>query len=302
MLYPLTAERRAAVVELVVGRCGMTPTIADEQPVGHEWAPVTRLTFDRELPGLGSGGSSAESVIVKTRRVDGDGHGGGGPAFLRREVAGLRTAAESGVTAEAIAVDDRAGVVVQTDLGRWPTLESLLLGDDAGRASAAMVELGTAVGRLHVSTLGGGERHATALAEFGASDTWTGANLGSNGPRRWDEIESASADLAFPDARRARGEVATLVSLLDSPGPFSALVHHDLNPTNVLITDAGARLVDFEGCGFGHLGTDLSFLHYPFPHYSAHWAVLPRSGHPGRGPCIPRGDRLSGPTRDHARI
>jgi hypothetical protein len=33
--------------------------------------------------------------------------------------------------------------------------------------------------------------------------------------------------------------------------------------------------VDFEGAVFGHLGFDASFLHFPFPTYSAHWATLP---------------------------
>ena len=37
----------------------------------------------------------------------------------------------------------------------------------------------------------------------------------------------------------------------------------------------GVRIVDFEGAIFGHLGFDVSFLHFPFPMYSAHWATLP---------------------------
>ena len=56
---------------------------------------------------------------------------------------------------------------------------------------------------------------------------------------------------------------------------YTALVHNDLNPTNALVTDRGIRLVDFEGSGFGHIGVDASFLHYPFPHRSANWSVLP---------------------------
>jgi len=35
------------------------------------------------------------------------------------------------------------------------------------------------------------------------------------------------------------------------------------------------QLVDFEGSIFGHTGLDAAFLHYPFPTYSAHWAVMP---------------------------
>jgi hypothetical protein len=117
MHYPLTPERREAVLAGLVSVCGQRPVIVDARPVGHDWAPVTRLTFDRDLPGLRPEGAegSGRTVIVKTRRVDGEGHGG--PAYLRREVAGLRTAAHSGVTARVILADDDAGVVVQSDFG-----------------------------------------------------------------------------------------------------------------------------------------------------------------------------------------
>jgi hypothetical protein len=81
--------------------------------------------------------------------------------------------------------------------------------------------------------------------------------------------------LGFPDARTARDDIAYVRSQLDDPGKYAALVHDDLNPTNAVVTDQGIRLVAFEGSGFGHIGFDASFLHYPFPHYSANWSVLP---------------------------
>jgi Phosphotransferase enzyme family len=74
----------------------------------------------------------------------------------------------------------------------------------------------------------------------------------------------ACAELGFPDARVARDDIAFVRSQLDAPGPYAALVHNDLNPTNALVTDRGIRLVDFEGSGFGHIGFDASFLHYPW--------------------------------------
>ncbi|HKC29854.1 MAG TPA: hypothetical protein VKB75_17700 [Jatrophihabitans sp.] len=156
MHYPLTAERRDAVLDGLTKLWGGRPVVVDAQQVGHEWAPVTRLVFD--------GGTS---VIVKTRRVDGEGHGG--PAYLRREVAGLRTAEASDVAARVILTDDEAGVVVQSDLGTWPTLEAVLLGDDTDRAAAAMIDFARTVGRLHATTLGRRAEHEAALAEFGTN-------------------------------------------------------------------------------------------------------------------------------------
>ncbi|MFG1909767.1 phosphotransferase family protein [Kribbella sp. NPDC048928] len=225
--------------------------------------------FDRELVGLDTG----RTVIVKTRRVDGEGHGG--PAYLRREVAGLRTAGPSGVAARVILMDDLVGVAVQSDLGIWPTLEAVLHGQDSERATAAMVDFARTMGRLHASTLGCRAEYELAVAELG--DVTTGAGAGTRGTRRWHVVEHACTDLGFPDARTARADIAFVRSQLDDPGPYAALVHDDLNPTNALVTDRGVRLVDFEGSGFGHLGFDASFLHYPFPHHSANWSVLPES-------------------------
>lgn len=273
MHHPLTPARRDVVLDGLSAICGRRPVVLEADGVGHAWAPVTRLVFDRELPGLGGDDGPGRTVIVKTRRVDGDGHGG--PAYLRREIAGLRTLGRSDVAARVILTDDEAGVVVQSDLGTWPTLEQVLLGDDRDRAAAAMVEYGRAVGRLHASTLGRRADHEAALAEFGAADVTTGGSTGIGGIRRWRVVEEACADLGLPDARTARADVALVRSQLDDPGAFAALVHDDLNPTNALVTEHGVRLVDFEGSRYGHLGPDVSFLHYPFPHHSPNWSILP---------------------------
>jgi len=275
MHYPLTIERQKAVLDGLTSICGRRPVIVDAQQVGHDWAPVTRLVFERDLSGLGTDPAEGpgRTVIVKTRRVDGEGHGG--PAYLRREAAGLRTAALSDVAARVILTDDQAGVVVQSDLGTWPTLETVLLGNDPERAATAMVNFAQTIGRLHATTLDRRIEHDLALAEFGSADVTTGEGAGTGGTRRWHLVEQACAELGFPDARTARDDIAFVRSQLDAPGQYAALVHNDLNPTNALVTDRGIRLVDFEGSGFGHIGFDASFLHYPFPHHSANWSVLP---------------------------
>ncbi|WP_116949458.1 phosphotransferase family protein [Jiangella endophytica] len=273
MHYPLTPARRDAVLHGLTVICGRRPVVVAADGVGHDWAPVTRLVFDRELPGLGADDRAARSIIVKTRRVDGAGHGG--PAYLRREVAALRTLGRSRVAARVILVDDEAGVVVQSDLGSRPTLEQVLLGDDRERAASAMVEYGRAVGRLHASTLGRRLDHEAALAEFGPADVTTGGGSGTRGTRHWSVVEDACTDLGLPDARIARDDLALVRSHLDDPGAYAALVHDDLNPTNALVTEHGVRLVDFEGSRYGHIGFDVSFLHYPFPHHSPNWSVLP---------------------------
>jgi len=267
--YSLTAHRRDTVLALLRPLHGGSASLVAEEPLGHDWAPVTRLTFDRELPGVG------RTVVVKTRRVDGAGHGG--PAHLRREEAGLQTAEPTGVTARLIASDQAAGVVVTTDLQGRPTLESVLLGTDADAATRAVVEFGIAVGRLHAGTRGAGEGYRQALAGLGAPAADAGPELPWPGVDRWRDVEVASAELGLPDARVAADDAAFVQDRIADPGPFAALTHTDLNPGNALVTPHGVRIVDFEGAIFGHLGFDASFLHFPFPTYSAHWATLPDS-------------------------
>ncbi|GAB3743891.1 phosphotransferase [Microlunatus parietis] len=266
-LHPLDPVRRARVLDRLSRLAGETVRAQGEEYVGHVAAPVTRLILDRELPGIG------RSVMIKTRRVDGAGHGG--PAFLRREAAGLRTAATSGVAAELIDFDDDAGVAIQSDLGAWPTLHQLLIGDLAEAAARGMIDLATATARLHATTLDRRDDHQRVLDGF-AADVSTGA-VYAFGLEAWDEIERACNELALPPAAAARDDVAALLRRTTEPGDFGALIHLDLNPSNVLITDAGARLIDFEGCRYGHLGIDASFLRYPFPHHSHPWGVLPGS-------------------------
>jgi hypothetical protein len=268
--YPLTEQRREAVLEALAGLCGQRPAIVEERHVGHSWAPVTRVLLDAQYDGVG------RSVIVKTRRVDGEGFGG--PAHLRREIVGLRVARTTGIAAQVLHVDDVIGFVIQSDLGSWPTLESVLLGNDATRATEATVGFARAVGRLHSATVGRHDDYRAALAGFGSADVSTGGRVGSQGIWRWDEVERACDDLGLPEPGPGLDDdIGRLRADLHDPRRHGGLVHHDLNPTNALVTDDGIRLVDFEGCSFGHIGMDASFLHYPFPTYSAHWAVLPPS-------------------------
>src|ERR1700730_18181190 len=119
MRYRLTEARRRAALVVLAQLLGRQPAIVSEEPLGHAWAPVTRLTLDCVVPGSGS------SVVVKTRRVDGVGHGGHG--HLRREEVGLRLGEGWRVTPRIVAANNAIGVVISSNLGRGPDLESVLL-------------------------------------------------------------------------------------------------------------------------------------------------------------------------------
>lgn len=267
--HPLTTGRLDRALDLL----GITDrsAIVDVEPLGGDHAPVTRLCFREPVAGAGG----ATSVVVKTRRVDGDGWGG--PHHLRRELVALEvTAGRHGVSPSVLAADEPAGLVVLSDLGRWPSLEKVLLGGDPVAARRAMVALGVALGALHGGTTGVERQHATALARHGTDARRDRLGLWP-ATRHWDDVVRATRELGFPDAGTTAvvADIDAVTAELEAPASFGALVHLDLNPTNVVITDAGARLVDFEGSTYGHTGFDAAFLHFPFPNYSAHWAVLP---------------------------
>ncbi|WP_157683632.1 phosphotransferase [Microlunatus soli] len=263
-VHPLTDDGRDLIIAALSRIAGRPIAVIDQQHVGHDHAPVTRLRLDQDLAGVG------DSVMIKTRRTDGAGHGG--PPFLRREAAGLLTAADSGVTPRLLHFDDRAGLAIQTDVGTWPTLQELLLGSDPDAAAAGMIATGEALGRLHATTIDREDEHRRTLQGF-AADTDSDAGYVHTG-EHWQQLEAACRDLDLPAAEPARAEALALFARAADPQP-GTLIHVDPNPTNVLITADGARLVDFEGCRFGHPGIDAAFLIYPFPHHSHPWGLLP---------------------------
>lgn len=263
--YPLDRRHRAAVVATLTQLAGQPVRVVREEGLGHDWAPTTRLHLAAPLPDLG------DTVIVKTRRTDGDGHGG--PPYVRREAAGLRTAVGSGVTARLVAADAAEGWLVQSDVGPGPTLQMLLLGDDAAAARAGMVAMGTAVGRLHAHTHSRIADHRRHLAES-RGDVRNGVVYDAV-LDHWREVESACEALGLPPARPVRSAVRALAARTGADAGSTVLVHRDLNPGNVVLADDGAHLIDFEGCHPGPPGIDSAFLCYPFPHHSSPWGTVP---------------------------
>jgi Ser/Thr protein kinase RdoA (MazF antagonist) len=138
-----------------------------------------------------------------------------------------------------------------------------------------LVGLGVAVGRLHAATGQAHPAYRDVLASVGSPDEDTSYRLPWPGVDRWGDVVAAWAELRFPDASVAAGDVALVHDRLATPRPFAALMHTDLNPSNVLVTPDGVKIVDFEGAAFGHVGFDASFLPYTFPTYSTHWATQP---------------------------
>ena len=251
---PLAPRERERAMELLRAVAGRGVAIVAEEPLGSDWAPVTRLTLDATVPDVG------DTVVLKTRRVVGGDWGAG--RHLEHELAGLRWVAGLGVAPAIITEDEGAGVLVMRDLD-GPTLEAILLGDDRQAATEALVALGDLLGRLHAATA-----QPVPPNDAERYGPWAGAD-------EWAEVIEASEALGFPSASAAAGDVEWLLAQLRDPGDFLVLNHADVTPNNVICTGEGLRLVDFEGSGHRHAMCEASALHFPFPHYSAHWSVFP---------------------------
>lgn len=61
-----------------------------------------------------------------------------------------------------------------------------------------------------------------------------------------------------------RRDLRDVVEELEGVGPFHGLVHGDPCPDNVLITDDGMRLIDFDWSGARHTFLDAVYLTIPF--------------------------------------
>lgn len=271
---PRPADDLARVLDLLGDAAGVRFRYVAVEPLGGAWAPVSRVTLDRELVVDGRGVGS--SVVVKTSRLDdGGGRAWVGGHHLANEAIALRLLAGTDLAPLLIASDLERGVVVMSDLAPAPTVDDIIRGDDSAAATAALVALARAIGRMHALTAGFSDDERSAIRSEAPRDArvrfghWPGVDA-------WQEVERATASLGFPDASAARDDIAIVMAELDEPGPYLALSHTDTGPMNALLTRPGiATFVDWEGSAFRHIGWDASWLQYPFPNCSDRWSVLP---------------------------
>ena len=253
-------NERSAGLRLLRDVAGGPVAIDVTEVLGSDWTPVERwlLSPCEVVAQLGT------SVVVKTRRHDESGWGGD-PANLATEYRALATLQAAGVDVapELLAWDDKAGVLVMSDLAPARPVEDILSGSDPGMAADALVAMATAVGTMHAATAGM------------ARETWNpSAVLEQDLRAQWARLAGAATRMGFPEPGTAGADVAAIASTL-ADDAWRTLTHGDLTPGNALLDGAGtARLVDFEGAGPRHCLYDGAMLSLSFPHYG-HWAALP---------------------------
>lgn len=253
MLARVHGDERAITERLLTEAFATKVQIAGSAHLGDEWAPVRRLELD-----------NGSTVVIKGRRRAA-GPWGDEAAALNNERRGLEYVAGLGidVAPRILAADDESGLVLMTDVGRGPTVQDLLLGDDTVGATTGLVELARTIGILHAASAN--EEH---------SRTWRRrTTLLDRTFEYWPTVRTAATDLGFTTPVGVSDDLEAMASALADPR-FHVFVQGDLGPNNTVLAADRARLVDFEGSGFRHFALDAASLRLPFPAYG-HWAVLP---------------------------
>lgn len=255
----MLAREIAACSRLLGELVGGPVDVAGIHGLGSPWAPVDRVDFVRDYPGIG------RSVVVKTRRHGEAGWGGHRSnliaehrALVLLSGAGLRVA--PGV----VGFDDTAGVLVMDDLGSGPSVEDSLFSANPDGAMAALVGLAASTGLVHAST---------CMIE---DAIWNETSLFIQGiDRPWRQLAADAVRLGFPDPDPVASDVAALAAVIRDPR-WRTLTHGDLTPANALVDDSGVRLIDFEAAGPRHALLDGAMLRLSFPQYGR-WAAVPEN-------------------------
>ncbi len=174
----------------------------------------------------------------------------------------LQEVAEEGLLAPRLYGGDRkAGLIVIEDLGSGERPDHVLLAEDPAAAEATLVELATALGRMHARTAG-------KQADFGRIQAALGSRLPPQRdfPRRVGPGLRAALDVlgvAAPPGLDA--DVRAVDETMAQPGPFLAYTHGDPCPDNWLRVGGRLRLLDFEAGAFRHALLDGVYgrIHFP---------------------------------------
>jgi hypothetical protein len=271
-------------VETTTGSSGAVEGIESEVPgtvAAAEQVLSQRFGAPIRLAGAEDLGGSGSSTVVRVRVAStpfslprtlvvkryGPGQPGAvGDAFVQEAVSyQLFTAlsADERMCPEMFAHDGAERLVVLEDLGRAPTLQDKLLGDDARAAERALLSWSRSLGRMHASTAG-------READFDALSRRLGLSrvtdpLASAGHQAFEELpELLATALGVVTSGAAHRRAQASSWLLDSHS-HRAFSPSDASPDNNVITSKGVRFLDFEGGCWRDVLLDAGYLRVPFP-------------------------------------
>lgn len=213
---------------------------------------------------------SLRSTVLRCHTVDGDTvvvkqfastrtvNNSGGYGYAR-EWAALQTVPDA---PQLLAADPQHGMIVMEDLGTHPTLADVLLGDDAERARAALLDWAATVGRSLSSGPGTADRFTQLIRQ---RDPASRSNGGPPSPLLAPAGVQRLADQGVRVPDRVPDELERM-ALLNGDPTTQVLSAGDFCPDNALVGPGGAvRLIDMEGAAVHHPSLAVAYLTMPFP-------------------------------------
>ncbi len=206
-----------------------------------------------------------------------------GLQFLEQE------ALEAGCSPRLYAAEREPALLIIEDLNPLAHLGTYLDGTDAHEAEEALAQWGTALGKLHASTIGKQatfdamrDTLAPRVPSWGWVSPWQRApavyhRLVESVPAAIREqgfesfqwmlftLRQVCAFLALPLSSQTEAELECVVRALSSPGPFLAYTHGDPCSENCLFTQQGLKFVDFENGAYRHALFDAVYPRMCFP-------------------------------------
>ncbi|GER87105.1 hypothetical protein KDW_12670 [Dictyobacter vulcani] len=157
--------------------------------------------------------------------------------------------------------DRNAGMFIMEDLGSGTQLNHALLGNDPQQARAALLDYASIHGRLHALSSGKQDTYRELRGTLGPDSPSPYFNY------QWlpQTMEKILTTLNVTPAPGLMHELAMLQTALTNPGPFLAFMQGDACPDNVIQTQAGMRMIDFEGGTYTHALLEGAYGRVPFP-------------------------------------
>lgn len=191
---------------------------------------------------------SPSQLIVKhvsSVEFDQPDHTGPPSRFLTEWVAlDFLASLRANVSPRLIAADRDARLLVVEDLGDWPSLETVLLADDAAAARRGLEDMGRLLGGLHAASRGHEEAFISRQRRVGTGSPLSDSTIDQRDRR--DVFYGALGAVGLAPEGGFWDEVVELEALIHEDSPFRSLIHADAGPHNVLLAVGGSRLIDFE--------------------------------------------------------
>jgi Ser/Thr protein kinase RdoA (MazF antagonist) len=200
------------------------------------------------------------SVVVKIARVMPDGQKDRGTLQSEAAALAICNAMPTAIAPRLIGFDGHLDIVVMEDLPSGRELADFLLLGSASSVEAALTRFSLGLATLHAGTARSEREYLACTADLNAPKLrrdWLRRARGERGAAL-----DAIGQLVSTDGLEA--EVDRALNRLETTR-HRGLVHGDLCPDNILVTDGGVRIVDFEASSFGPIALDAAYLLAPFP-------------------------------------